>query len=321
LRQIGSEKVQEKAIWVNQLSTYYGKKKILRNISFELDKGECLGILGPNGAGKTTLIRSMMGVLPDYEGQMKILGYAPKKSSDEISRLAGYLPEGTSVYSNMDLVTYLTFFAKLRDAKQPEKTACEAIELVGLQDYAGEKLAKFSKGMIQKAKIAAAILHKPEFLILDEPTDGLDMATTTALLDYLQELKEKGMTIVICSHLPNVIRHICSSILLMNEGTIGFFGGVEEFISSNCKKDRYYITIRTDQAVNKIKTVINQYETMIGQNVSFDKERFCVTVEGQSFDVANGLYVLLEKNEIETIGMNREIRSIESAYSYYLGEK
>lgn len=221
----------ETCVKVTNLECYYGKKKALSNVTFEIEKGKCLGILGPNGAGKTTLIRNIMGVIPPEKGRVTTLGYDAFESKDNICALSGYLPEGASVFMNMTLYKYLTFFAKLRGVSNTDEAVMSVIRLMDLEDEKNVKLKKFSKGMIQKAKIAAVIVHKPLLLILDEPTDGLDIATTNILVNYIKSFVEEGLTVLICSHLPDIIDRVCTDIIFINKGSQIFFGTKKDFLS------------------------------------------------------------------------------------------
>ncbi len=220
----------ETCIKVSHLDCYYGKKKALDDFSFEIEQGKCLGILGPNGAGKTTLIRNIMGVIPPKKGQVITLGYDASECFTKIGSISGYLPEGSSVFMNMTLYEYLLFFARLREVENPEGAVAAAIETVELTDERNTKLRKFSKGMIQKAKIASVIVHNPKFLILDEPTDGLDISTTNTFIKYINEFVKKGLTVIICSHLPDVIDRVCTDILFIDSGHNLFCGTKEEFL-------------------------------------------------------------------------------------------
>lgn len=220
----------ETCIKVCNLDSFYGKKKALDDLSFELEQGKCLGILGSNGAGKTTLIRNIMGVIPPKEGKVFTLGMDASKSFTKIGSLSGYLPEGSSVFLNMRLNDYLMFCAKLRELDNPQEAVDRVIEMMELTDEKNTKLRKFSKGMIQKAKIASAIVHRPKLLILDEPTDGLDISTTNAFVKYINDFVADGLTVIICSHLPDVIDNVCTDILFINKGKKCFEGTKEEFL-------------------------------------------------------------------------------------------
>jgi ABC-2 type transport system ATP-binding protein len=220
----------ETCIKICNLDCYYGKKKALDSFSFEIEQGKCLGILGPNGAGKTTLIRNIMGVIPPNKGVVYTLGLDASDSFVEIGRLSGYLPEGSSVFMNMTLYEYLLFYAKLREVDNPGEAVDSVIEMIELTEEKNTKLKKFSKGMIQKAKIASVIVHNPKLLILDEPTDGLDISTTNTFVEYINGFVEDGLTVIICSHLPDVIDRVCTDILFIDKGTKLFEGSKEEFL-------------------------------------------------------------------------------------------
>ncbi len=221
----------EICIKVSGLECSYGKKKVLNNVSFEVEKSKCLGILGPNGAGKTTLIRNIIGVIPPEKGIVNTLGFDASEAKDSICAFSGYLPEGASVFLNMTLYKYLTFFAGLRCVENVHEAVMEVIKLMDLSDEKDVKLKKFSKGMIQKAKIAAVIVHKPELLILDEPTDGLDIAASNMLVNYINDFVKEGLTVLICSHLPDIIDRVCTDILFIHKGTQLFYGSKSDFLS------------------------------------------------------------------------------------------
>ncbi|MCR5638968.1 MAG: ABC transporter ATP-binding protein [Lachnospiraceae bacterium] len=221
----------EMCVKVTGLECYYGKKKALSDINFSLEKGKCLGILGPNGAGKTTLIRNIMGVIPPKKGKVNTLGFDASENEEEICAFSGYLPEGASVYMNMTLYKYLTFFAELRCVDNADEAVMNIIKFMELEDEKDTKLKKFSKGMIQKAKIAAVIVHKPRLLILDEPTDGLDISATCVLVNFINGFVKDGLTVLICTHLPDIINRVCTDILFINKGKQLFFGTKQDFLS------------------------------------------------------------------------------------------
>jgi ABC-2 type transport system ATP-binding protein len=204
---------------VSRLTKDYGSRRAIDNITFTAEKGEILGFLGPNGAGKTTAMRILTTYLPPTSGKVTIGGFDIVDQSLEVRRLVGYLPETVPLYPDMTVFDYLKFMADIRHVSNAEDRADEVLELVHLENRADGYISNLSKGMRQRVGLAQALIHKPEVLILDEPTIGLDPAQIIDVRKLIQEIgKEK--TILLSTHILSEAQQICNRVLIINKGHI-----------------------------------------------------------------------------------------------------
>ena len=161
-------------IRVNELTKDYGARRALHGLTFETQQGEVVGFLGPNGAGKTTTMRILTTYMPPTSGEATVAGYDVVTESLEVRKRVGYLPETVPLYSDMIVFDYLKFMADLRHLPNADERVGETLEMVGMVERADGYIGNLSKGMRQRIGLAQALLHRPEVLILDEPTIGLD---------------------------------------------------------------------------------------------------------------------------------------------------
>ena len=208
-------------IEVHDLTKRYGERIAVAGVSFSVARGEVLGFLGPNGAGKTTTMRMLTGFLPPSSGTAKIAGFDVFHESAQVRRRIGYLPENPPLYTDMTVRSYLEFVARLKGvARSQVATARDrAIERTGLGDVAGRLLGHLSKGYRQRVGLAAALLHDPEVLILDEPTTGLD---PNQLVEIRALIKRVGQskTVVLSTHILQEVEHLCDRVLIIHHGRI-----------------------------------------------------------------------------------------------------
>lgn len=206
-------------IQVEGLTKDYGARRALNNISFDANQGEIVGFLGPNGAGKTTTMRILTGYMPPTEGTAIVAGYNVVEESLEVRRRIGYLPETVPLYNDMTALEYLKFMADLRQLPNSEDRANESLELVKLGDRANSYISTFSKGMRQRVGLAQALLHRPEVLILDEPTIGLDPTQVVEVRSIIREIG-KDRTVLFSTHILSEAQQICDRVLIINKGQI-----------------------------------------------------------------------------------------------------
>lgn len=212
---------------LRSITKRYEKFVAVDDLSLTIDKGSVFGLLGPNGAGKTSTIRMMMGItLPD-SGEVVVFG--EKFRREHLDRI-GYLPEERGLYKKMKLREQLVFLAELKGVERGEATrrAEKWAERLELQSWMDKKVEELSKGMQQKVQFIAAILHGPEFLVLDEPFSGLDPANTVVLKDILLEQKKAGKTILFSTHRMDTVERLCDSIVLVNHGKAVLAGELRE---------------------------------------------------------------------------------------------
>ncbi|WP_421752147.1 gliding motility-associated ABC transporter ATP-binding subunit GldA [Croceimicrobium sp.] len=205
------------SIEVSKLTKLYGEQKALDEVSFEIKKGEIVGFLGPNGAGKSTMMKILTGYIPQSEGQAKLCGLDVESESISVREKVGYLPEHNPLYLEMYVKEYLNFMAGVHSVAKDQVDAM--IQKVGLEPERHKKLGQLSKGYRQRVGLAAALLHEPEVLILDEPTTGLDV---NQLVEIRQLIKEAGAnkTVMLSTHIMQEVEYLCDRVIIINKGKI-----------------------------------------------------------------------------------------------------
>lgn len=201
------------------------------NLSFEIPAGCVFGLLGPNGAGKTTSIRMMIGISVPDSGEVRMFGEHFKPA--HLDRI-GYLPEERGLYKKMKLLELLVFFGQLKRVEQKEasKRAQWWLDRLELGKWSNAKVEDLSKGMQQKVQFIAAVLHQPEFVIMDEPFSGLDPANAMELKNVLLEMKKAGKTILFSTHRMDQVEKLCDQITLVNQGKAVLQGDLKQIKSS-----------------------------------------------------------------------------------------
>ena len=210
----------EKVLECKNLNKKIGKKDILKNVSLEVQEGDILGFIGPNGAGKTTTIKLILGLQKITSGEVKINGYDIKKDFEKAIEKVGTIVENPDLYMYMSGLDNLKIIARLYK-NVDEKRVEEVIKLVGLENRIKDKVSKYSLGMRQRLGIAQAVLHKPNLLVLDEPTNGLDPEGIKQLRDLLTKLaKQEKMAILISSHNLAELESFCNKVSIIQNGEI-----------------------------------------------------------------------------------------------------
>ena len=208
-------------IEVANLSKRYGDLAAVQDLSFTAHPGEILGFLGPNGAGKTTTLRVITGFLPATSGTVRVCGFDVFEQSAEVRRRIGYLPENPPLYNDMMVVPYLRFAARIHGIERGGVGAAvdRVIETCGLNGVTGRLLGHLSKGFRQRVGLAQALIHEPEVLILDEPTNGLDPGQIREMLSFIRSLGAKR-TIVLSTHILSQVLSACQKVVIINDGHI-----------------------------------------------------------------------------------------------------
>jgi ABC-2 type transport system ATP-binding protein len=201
------------------LTKDFGSRRAIDKLSFEANQGEIVGFLGPNGAGKTTTMRILAGFMPPTFGTAQIAGFDVVEESIEVRKRVGYLPETVPLYQEMTVFGYLRFMADLRHLPNPDDMVDNALELVQLDSRADSLISTLSKGMRQRVGLAQALLHKPEVLILDEPTIGLDPAQIIEVRNIIRDVG-KNRTVLLSTHILPEAQQICDRVLIINKGKI-----------------------------------------------------------------------------------------------------
>jgi ABC-2 type transport system ATP-binding protein len=214
-------------IEVDRIVKRYGGQIALNEITFQIGEGEIFALLGPNGAGKTTLLRILTGIIRPDTGTVQILG---ADSMSAVRHLVGYLPEERGLYRKQPVGEILAYFGELKgltaaDARQRTRTV---LEQVGMGAHQESKPESLSKGMAQRIQIAAALIHDPPFLILDEPFSGLDPASSRFLQEIVLEEKRRGRTILLSTHQMDTVERLCDNLLMLHRGNAVLSGTVAD---------------------------------------------------------------------------------------------
>ena len=232
-------------IQVNGLTKDYGARRAIANLTFDAEQGEIVGFLGPNGAGKTTTMRILTGYMPPTEGTATVAGYDVVEESLEVRKRVGYLPETVPLYTDMTALDYLKFMADLRHIPNSRERAYETLEQVNLSDRADGYIGNFSKGMRQRMGLAQALIHRPEVLILDEPTIGLDPAQVVEMRSVIREIG-KDRTVLLSTHILPEAQQICDRVLIINKGSIVAEDTPENLQSRLVGSQRVVLRVRGD---------------------------------------------------------------------------
>ena len=219
-------------ITAEALTKRYGPTIAVDNLNLAIEKGDVFGLLGPNGAGKTTTILMILGLTEPTSGSITTLGFDPLREPLEVKRRVGYLPDQVGFYDHMTGRDNLRFTARLAGLARAhiEGSIGNALDRVHLTDAADRPVKTYSRGMRQRLGIAEILMRKVEVAILDEPTSGLDPQTTREFLALIRTLQGEGMTVVISSHLLDLVQSMCDRVALFSNGRIGLSGRVDDLM-------------------------------------------------------------------------------------------
>ena len=248
-------------IRVSELTKDYGIRRAVDNLTFEAEQGEILGFLGPNGAGKTTTMRVLSGYMPPTEGEATVAGYDVVSESIEVRRRVGYLPETVPLYRDMTVFDYLKFMADLRHLPNGDDRVDNTLEMVGMVDRAEGYIGALSKGMRQRIGLAQALLHRPEVLILDEPTIGLDPGQVVEMRNVIREIG-KERTVLLSTHILSEAQQLCDRVLIINKGRIAAEDTPVNLQASLIGSERGMLRVRGEAdsligKLNKLKGINN----------------------------------------------------------------
>ena len=288
-------------IQVTGLTKDYGKRRAISDLTFEVKKGEIVGFLGPNGAGKTTTMRILTGYMPPTAGKVEIGGFDVLEDPLEVRRLVGYLPETVPLYNDMTVFDYLMYMAKIRRVENAEDRIDDVLEMVSMEDRAEGYVGKLSKGMRQRIGLAQAILHKPDVLILDEPTIGLDPGQIIEVRNLIRDIG-KEHTVLLSTHILPEAQQVCDRVIIVNKGQMVAEDSTERLQTRLTGAQRVLLRVRSDISeviplvagtpgvISVIPKDIEtlEFETQPGQDVRPQVAR----------TVVNAGYDLLELNNI-----------------------
>jgi ABC-2 type transport system ATP-binding protein len=210
------------AIEVENLVFRYHLTEVLHRISFSVGNGEIVGLLGPNGAGKSTTLKVLTGLLAPGEGRVQVQGFCLPEQNFDAKKTIGYVPETANLYESLTAQEYLELIGRLREIEEKalKQKIVTLLETFEISQQRFSRLATFSKGMRQKVLIAAALLHDPPILLLDEPLTGLDVSSSLIVKDLLSALSREGKAILYSSHVLDVVERVCGRVLIIHKGNL-----------------------------------------------------------------------------------------------------
>lgn len=299
-------------ILINNLSKSYGTVKALENASLTIQKGEIVGLLGPNGAGKTTLIKIITGYLQPDSGSVTIEELDIIENTEKIQKRIGYLPENAPLYPELTVLEYLQMIANLRQIPQDEQNDAilYALKAVSLDEVLNRRIGQLSKGMRQRVGLAQAIIHKPEILILDEPTVGLDPTQIVEIRAMIKRLS-KQCTILFSTHILSEVEATCDRVVMIMNGKIKADSNLGELSRTN----NVILVLEQDQA-----DIIKDLKNLSGV-INVDKQKstghICIyKIEGKAHsDLTPLIYRLATEKQWPVRELRNDIRTLESVFN------
>jgi len=287
-------------IHVNELSKSFDQQTVLQNVNFQVKKGEIIGLIGPNGAGKTTFIRILNGVIKQDKGTIAINGLNPLKDGDDIRKMSGIVTESAGLYHQMSGEENLRFFSELYGVKNKNRII-ELLMLFDLIDHKDKQVGKYSTGMKKRLALAKALLHKPDILFLDEPTNGLDPDGIKLVLSYLKKYNEEtGTTMIICSHVLHQLETVCQSFAFIDHGTI-----VEQGTLATLAEK--YIKLLKVEIETTLKPTTPEY---LGYKYSIEGNKLIFELPSKQ-EISRLLNEILKTNEVFSVStLNTDLESI-----------
>jgi len=220
-----SQVSMQAAVRFESVTKSFPGRRAVDALSFSIPQGSLYGFIGPNGSGKTTSLRMMLRIIYPDQGQITILGQGQYQAASDHS---GYLPEERGLYRRMRVEEVLRFHAELKNVRRPQARIAHWLERLGLGDRARMRVSSLSKGLAQRVQFAAAVVHDPKLLVLDEPFSGLDPVSLDALREIILELKSSGTTVVLSTHDMHMAERLCDAVLMLHEGRKVLDGPIEQ---------------------------------------------------------------------------------------------
>jgi ABC-2 type transport system ATP-binding protein len=306
----GSPAIETRNLSKTYRDGWFGRRSVpaLAGVSLSVARGEIFGLLGPNGAGKTTLIKVLLGLVHKTAGDAELLG---RPAGDlEARRQIGYLPEQHRIPHHLNGNTALEYYGRLSNMSMSDirRRRPELLETVGLRRWGRTLVRKYSKGMLQRLGLAQAMLHDPELLILDEPTDGVDPVGRAEIRDILGRLKSRGKTIFLNSHLLQEIELVCDRVAILGHGKLQRMDSVEAI--RRLTSPEAVLTLRADEA--SVRRLLDGRTILNAKMVDSDHVRF--TVEAPDQPSLDACIDVLRQGGVSIAAVARRQLTLEQAF-------
>jgi len=291
------------SIEVKDVLKVYGKQKALNKVNFTIQSGEIVGFLGPNGAGKSTMMKILTTYITQNKGVVRVNGYDVLTNPLEVKSSIGYLPEHNPLYMDLYIKEYLNFHARIH--KVSKNRISEVIDMVGLTPEKGKKISQLSKGYRQRVGLAAALLHDPEVLILDEPTTGLDPNQLMEIRLLIQEIG-KTKTILLSTHIMQEVEAMCDRVIIINKGEIVADKTLEELLENQ----EQIIVVEFDLRIEK--QLLKQIENIKKAENIFDNTWHLVFETKE--DMRSKIFDFANENGLKTLQIQQKSNNLESLF-------
>ena len=291
------------SIKVTSVSKIYKTQKALNNVSFSADKGQIIGFLGPNGAGKSTMMKILTGFIKPNSGEVLVDEIDVLEKRLEAQKTIGYLPEHNPLYTEMYVREYLQFQAAIFKIDKSQIEAC--IEKVGLTIEAHKKINQLSKGYQQRVGLAAAILHNPKVLILDEPTTGLDPNQLVEIRALIRELG-KDKTVLFSTHIMQEVEAVCDRVIIIKEGKLL----VDKKLAELKENNQQIIVVTFDYKIEE--QFINRLPNVVSYKNNFDNTWY-ITFESED-DMRPTIFDFAQENGLKILELNTQNKNLETLF-------
>ena len=303
-------------IQVKDVTKKYGNFIAVKNLNFEIKHGEVIGLLGPNGAGKSTTMNMLTGFIEPSEGSIIINGNDIVKKAREAKKNIGYMPENVPLYLDLTVREFVTYMAELKlvQRKERKKQVEEIIKATGLEDVKNKLIRNLSRGYKQRVSMAGALVGKPEILILDEPTVGLDPKQIIEIRELIKSLG-KDHTVIISSHILSEISQICEKVIIINKGEIVAIDtpeNLEKLVNENNS-----IIVTVEDKENKMPELSEKVEEISKVELVKDNEdgtKQYVVFPKDDIDLRKTLFDVLPKENITIFELRKSEATLEEAF-------
>ncbi|PEK31300.1 export ABC transporter ATP-binding protein [Bacillus pseudomycoides] len=302
---------------VDHITKSFGKKEVVKNVSFEVKKGETFGLLGPNGAGKSTTISMICGLIPYDGGDIKVGGKSVKEYPLDAKRKIGIVPQDIALYPTLSAKENLIFWGKMYGLSGAiaKKRADEVLAYVGLQDRAKDKIETFSGGMKRRINIGAALMHEPELLIMDEPTVGIDPQSRNHILETVKGLNEKGMTVIYTSHYMEEVEYLCERIAIVDYGKVIALGTKTELC--NRLADGFMVKLQLNRYRQELLQKVKEIPTV--ERIIIDEDTNTLDIGLKTGEAVGTVVSIVVENHVQILKLEVQEPNLEALFLQLTG--
>ncbi|MCZ6643836.1 MAG: ABC transporter ATP-binding protein [Gammaproteobacteria bacterium] len=291
-------------IEADRLTRRYGEFVAVSDISFKIEPGEIVGLLGHNGAGKTTIMKMLTGFLEPSAGCVRVDGVQVEEDPLTVQARLGYLPESLPLYPELSVSGFLEYTAQIRGVDVPQAVA-QAIARTELEEKALEPIGTLSRGFKQRLGVAQAILHEPQFLIMDEPTNGLDPTQTQHMRDLIKRLSSSA-TVILSTHIMQEVNAICDRVLILKDGELALDERLEDLVMSN------QLQVRTTPEGNLLEVL--EGITAFSKIIHVQNGNWSIDVDGDRMHAADQVAVRMVNAGLPVYELSAKQRDLETVF-------